>query len=110
MLIGRRPALVKEIGRAPGQREIRFAHLLSGDVDIADIASASPAREAAPSRMAELEQRVQTLEEEVAKHLPELKDMQLLIDGSPVSPQRQMTEALPIPFLFQKTVAHPMTI
>ena len=66
MLIGRRPALVKEIGRAPGQRESRFAHLLSGDVDIADIPSASPAREAAPSRMAELEQRVQTLEEEVA--------------------------------------------
>ena len=66
MLIGRRPALVKEIGRAPGQREIRFAHLLSGDVDIADIAPASPAREAAPSRTAELEQRVQTLEEEVA--------------------------------------------
>lgn len=27
----------------------------------------------------------------VAKYLPELKDMQLLIDGSPVSPQRQMT-------------------
>ena len=66
MLIGRRPALVKEIGRAPGQREIRFAHLLSGDVDIADISPASPAREAAPSRMTELEQRVQTLEEEVA--------------------------------------------
>jgi len=66
MLISRRPALVKEIGRAPGQRENRFAHLLSGDVDIADIPSASPAREAAPSRMAELEQRVQTLEEEVA--------------------------------------------
>ena len=27
----------------------------------------------------------------VAKYLPELKDMQLLIDGSPVTPQRQMT-------------------
>ena len=27
----------------------------------------------------------------VAKYLPELKDMQLLIDGSPVNPQRQMT-------------------
>ena len=27
----------------------------------------------------------------VAKYLPELKDMQLLIDGSPVPPQRQMT-------------------
>lgn len=66
MLIGRRPALVKEIGRAPGQRENRFAHLLSGDIDIADIPSASPAREVPPSRTAELERRVQTLEEEVA--------------------------------------------
>ncbi len=27
----------------------------------------------------------------VAKYLPELKDMQLLIDGSPITPQRQMT-------------------
>lgn len=66
MLIGRRPALVKEIGRAPGQRESRFAHLLSGDVDVADLSPPSAPREAAPSRMAELEQRVQALEEEVA--------------------------------------------
>jgi uncharacterized protein YceH (UPF0502 family) len=66
MLISRHPALVKEIGRAPGQREDRFAHLLSGDVDVADIPSTSITRDAAPSRMAELEQRVQTLEEEVA--------------------------------------------
>jgi len=31
------------------------------------------------------------LGEPVAKYLPELKDMRLLIDGSPVPPQRQMT-------------------
>ena len=66
MLIGRRPALVKEIGRAPGQREDRFAHLLSGDVDIADIAPPAMPRESTPSRIAELEQRVHSLEEELA--------------------------------------------
>jgi uncharacterized protein YceH (UPF0502 family) len=66
MLIGRRPALVKEIGRAPGQREDRFAQLLAGDVDIADIVPASPARAATSSRQSELEERIQTLEAEVA--------------------------------------------
>ncbi|WAX96201.1 DUF480 domain-containing protein [Aminobacter sp. NyZ550] len=65
MLIGRRPALVKEIGRAPGQREDRFAHLLSGDVDIA-AATTSRAPSAASSAVSELEERVRLLEEEVA--------------------------------------------
>ncbi len=43
LLIGRRPPLVKEIGRAPGQREDRFAHLLAGDVDASAIARAKRA-------------------------------------------------------------------
>lgn len=66
MLIGRKPALVKEIGRAPGQREDRFAHLLSGDVDVAAIA-ASRAPSTAGSAVAELEERVRLLEEQVAE-------------------------------------------
>ena len=66
MMIGRRPPLVKEIGRAPGQREDRFAHLLAGDVDVSAIVAAAPARAAAPSLVAELEERVRQLEEEVA--------------------------------------------
>ncbi len=66
MMSGRRPPLVKEIGRAPGQREDRFAHLLSGDVDVSEIVATSAARPAAPSQLAELEERVRTLEEEVA--------------------------------------------
>lgn len=67
MLIGRRPALVKEIGRAPGQREDRFAHLLSGDVDVAAVATvASRAPSATSSAVSELEERVRLLEEEVA--------------------------------------------
>ncbi len=65
MLIGRRPALVKEIGRAPGQREDRFAHLLSGDVEAAAIVATSRAPSASPV-VSELEERVRLLEEEVA--------------------------------------------
>ncbi|WP_018430303.1 DUF480 domain-containing protein [Hoeflea sp. 108] len=67
MLIGRRPALVKEIGRAPGQREDRFAHLLSGDVDVAAVATvASRAPSTASPAVSELEERVRLLEGEVA--------------------------------------------
>ena len=65
MLVGKRPPLVKEIGRGPGQREDRYAHLLAGDVDVSAIPAA---RSAAPagSAVAELEERVRQLEEEVA--------------------------------------------
>jgi uncharacterized protein YceH (UPF0502 family) len=66
MLIGKRPALVKEIGRAPGQREDRFAHLLAGDVDISSIPAPAARAAAASPATAELEERVRALEEEVA--------------------------------------------
>jgi uncharacterized protein YceH (UPF0502 family) len=67
MLVGKRPPLVKEIGRGPGQREDRYAHLLSGDVDVSSIPAPS-ARVAAPAgpALSELEERVRRLEEEVA--------------------------------------------
>jgi uncharacterized protein YceH (UPF0502 family) len=67
MLVGKRPPLVKEIGRGPGQREDRYAHLLAGDVDVSAI-PAPAARSAAPagSAVAELEERVRQLEEEIA--------------------------------------------
>ena len=63
MMIGRNPALIKEIGRAPGQRDDRFAHLLSGDVDVSVLATGS-GRSAAPH--SDLEERVRELEAEVA--------------------------------------------
>ena len=61
MLIGKRPPLVKEIGRAPGQREDRFAHLLAGDVEVPALASSAP-REST----ADLKERIAELEAEVA--------------------------------------------
>lgn len=63
MLIGKRPALVQEIGRGPGQREDRYAHLLSGPIDIAALA-AQRVPSAVPA--SDLEARLQALEEEVA--------------------------------------------
>jgi uncharacterized protein len=67
LLASAHPPLVKEIGRAPGQREERYAHLLCGDVEVSTITSASP-RAAAPSAsaIAALEERVRVLEEQVA--------------------------------------------
>jgi len=73
LLIGRRPALVKEIGRAPGQREDRFAHLLAGDVDISLVVAAGTPRASAATAVSELEARVATLEGQVAELQEQLK-------------------------------------
>lgn len=63
----RRPALVLQVPRGPGQREDRYVHLLCGPVDVAVIAAARPtAREATDPVPAELEARVRALEDEVA--------------------------------------------
>ncbi|MGB3503131.1 MAG: DUF480 domain-containing protein [Mesorhizobium sp.] len=69
MLIGKRPALVKEIGRAPGQREDRFAQLLAGDVDVATAATSLP-RES----ISDLKARIAALEAEVAELRARLGD------------------------------------
>lgn len=66
MLMGKRPPLVKEIGRAPGQREDRFAHLLAGDVDVSAI-PANPTRAASAALPADIEARLTALEAEVAQ-------------------------------------------
>ncbi|GLS23545.1 UPF0502 protein [Labrys miyagiensis] len=68
LLASAHPPLVKEIGRAPGQREDRYSHLLCGDVEVSAIASPAP-RAAAPSvsALAALEERLQALEEQVAE-------------------------------------------
>jgi len=63
MLVGKHPPLVKEIGRAPGQREDRFAHLLAGDV----IAAPPEPRAFVAPAASGLEERVRVLEEQVAE-------------------------------------------
>jgi uncharacterized protein YceH (UPF0502 family) len=69
-LMQRAPALVVKLGRALGQREDRYMHLLCGPVSAADWAvSPGPASdEAAPTaRRGALEARVDALEAEVAR-------------------------------------------
>ncbi len=63
LLIGRKPALVLHLDRAPGQREERFAHLLSGEVPVAP--AAAPLKVHAQG--SDLEARVLALEEQVAR-------------------------------------------
>jgi uncharacterized protein YceH (UPF0502 family) len=65
-LMIRNPPLVARLPRRPGQKEVRYAHLLSGEpVDVPDVATvaASPA----PSRVDVLEQSVEGLRAEVAE-------------------------------------------
>jgi uncharacterized protein YceH (UPF0502 family) len=69
-LIQREPALVVNLGRAPGQREDRYMHLLCGPVSAGDFAQA--ADDASPRRGA-LEARVEALEAEVASLRRELE-------------------------------------
>jgi uncharacterized protein YceH (UPF0502 family) len=71
-LIQREPTLVVNLGRAAGQREDRYMHLLCGPVSAADYAG-SAADEAAPSRRGGLEARVEALEAEVAALRRELE-------------------------------------
>ncbi|TPI71132.1 DUF480 domain-containing protein [Mesorhizobium sp. B2-8-9] len=66
LMIGRRPPLIELLERAPGQREERYVHLLSGPVEAAAVAAA-PWQPAATSSDTDLEARVKALEEEVAE-------------------------------------------
>ncbi len=61
-LIDRSPALAIDLGRAPGQREDRYMHLLCGPVDASDYAQAA----ASESRGGGLSARVEALEETIA--------------------------------------------
>lgn len=65
-LIQREAPLVVQIPRGPGQREDRYAHLLSGPVDVAAIAARVPSSSVGDATDPELEARVAALEAEVA--------------------------------------------
>jgi uncharacterized protein YceH (UPF0502 family) len=64
------PALAKALGRRPGTKEIRYAHLLSGDVEAwepsADTASSGSLSDD-NERVTHLEEQVATLRNEVAE-------------------------------------------
>lgn len=68
-LMRREPPLAKALGRRPGTKEIRYAHLLSGDVEAweppAEMASGAGSGDA--ERLIQLEEQVATLRSEVAE-------------------------------------------
>lgn len=71
LLIGRRPPLVQLVERGPGQREDRYAHLLSGPVEAtartAPSASFQPASPGLEARVAALEEEISALRRIVEK-------------------------------------------
>jgi uncharacterized protein YceH (UPF0502 family) len=73
-MIQREPAFVVRIPRGPGQREDRYMHLLGGPIDVAAYARAAPAAPAhgLPARGSDIEQRLESLEGEVAALKDEL--------------------------------------
>jgi uncharacterized protein YceH (UPF0502 family) len=71
-LMRREPPLAKALGRRPGTKEIRYAHLLSGDVEAWEppdaYANASHSDSSADSeRISQLEEQVAALRQEVAE-------------------------------------------
>jgi uncharacterized protein len=76
-LMRREPPLAKALGRRPGTKEIRYAHLLSGDVEAweppAETASFSGSS-AEAERIAQLEEQVAGLQKEVAELKQQMAD------------------------------------
>ena len=76
-LMRREPPLAKALGRRPGTKEIRYAHLLSGDVEAweppAEAASFSPGS-ADAERLIQLEEKVAALQAEVAELKQQMAD------------------------------------
>ena len=70
-LMRREPPLAKALGRRPGTKEVRYAHLLSGDVE----AWEPPAETASYGNVAEENERVAHLEEKVAALQAEVAEL-----------------------------------
>ena len=70
-LMRREPPLAKALGRRPGTKEIRYAHLLSGDVE----AWEPPAETAYSGSVADENERVAHLEEKVAALQAEVAEL-----------------------------------
>jgi uncharacterized protein YceH (UPF0502 family) len=80
-LLQREPALVAALPLAHGQREIRYMHLLGGPLDLEALAAAEAVPVAA--RNADLAERVERLEAEVAALREALEAMRAAASGEP---------------------------
>jgi uncharacterized protein len=76
-MMRREPPLAKALGRRPGTKEIRYAHLLSGDVDAwepPEEAAASGSGSADSERIIQIEHQVAALQREVAELKQQMAD------------------------------------
>lgn len=75
-LMRREPPLAKALGRRPGTKEIRYAHLLSGDVEAWEppAESASSSGSADAERIIQLEEQVAALRNEIAELKQQMAD------------------------------------
>ncbi len=66
-LIRRETPLVIKLPKQHGQKEVRFAHLLSGEIDLENISSTAPSSntQAKNERVEKLEEKVESLENEL---------------------------------------------
>ena len=71
-LMEREPPLVKVLPRQAGNKEARYVHLLSGDVEVRE---APLVKEAAPSRISEENERIAQLETEISGLQKEVADL-----------------------------------
>ena len=76
-LIQREPALVVMLPRQPGTKESRYAHLLSGEIDVAEVT----ARSAAPTIDHGDQDRITRLEEQVAGLQRDLSDLKQTVEA-----------------------------
>ena len=82
-LVAREPPLVACIGRAAGQREDRYMHLLCGDVDVEAFAAAAAesARSDSPARV-DLHERIDGLEADLRELCAQLAELRRRVDDS----------------------------
>jgi uncharacterized protein YceH (UPF0502 family) len=75
-LMRREPPLAKALGRRPGTKEIRYAHLLSGDVEAWEppAESASTSGSADAERIIQLEEQVAALRNEITELKQQMAD------------------------------------
>lgn len=76
-LIKREDPLVVKLERLPGQKDARFAHLLSGEIDMERVAAAAVTHARGPSSGGE---RIETLEQEVAHLRSEVESLRSTFD------------------------------
>jgi uncharacterized protein YceH (UPF0502 family) len=76
-LMQREPPLVTVLPRQPGTKESRYAHLLSGEIDVAELQSHGPSQ---VSKSAD-DERISRLEEEVASLQRAVADLKQQLEG-----------------------------